>query len=136
MAVLAAAGTRLSFAVDRSTAPLALAQLSFGRLSRARPPRKTSSQRRQTTPLGRPLSFQIVFDGHCDHSSTAAGDSQIPIARGGGWAPFRPAVSFFGGFRTPAPRVARRQAFGTGRHPKPFTGAEVRSWVAASAISA
>jgi hypothetical protein len=78
------AATRLSFAADRSTAPLALAQWSSGRLSRARPPRKTSSHCRQTTPLRRPLSVEIVFDGHCDHSPTAAGDSQIPIARGGG----------------------------------------------------
>jgi hypothetical protein len=30
------------------------------------------------------LSFQIVFDGHSDHSSTNARDAQIPIANGSG----------------------------------------------------
>ena len=34
--------------------------------------------------LGYALSFQIVSDGHSDHSSTDAGDAQIPIAHGSG----------------------------------------------------
>jgi hypothetical protein len=34
--------------------------------------------------LGYALFFQIVFDGHGDHSPKDAGDAQIPIDRGGG----------------------------------------------------
>ena len=34
--------------------------------------------------LGYALSFQIVSDGHSDHSSADAGDAQIPIAQGTG----------------------------------------------------
>src|SRR5208282_641430 len=75
------AATWLSFAAGRSTAPLPLAQRSSGRLSRAPPPRKISSHDRQRIPHRYALSFEIVFDGHCDHSPTDAGDSQIPIAR-------------------------------------------------------
>src|SRR5208283_4459850 len=44
-------------------------------------PRKISSHDRQRIPHRYALSFEIVFDGHCDHSPTDAGDSQIPIAR-------------------------------------------------------
>ena len=47
----------------------------------SRPPRTISSHDRQRTPHRYALSFEIVFDGHCDHSPTDAGDSQIPMAR-------------------------------------------------------
>ena len=56
-------------------------KISSGQLSRARPPRTISSHDRQRTPHRYALSFEIVFNGHCDHSPTDAGDSQIPIAR-------------------------------------------------------
>ena len=101
--VIRNAATRLSFAASPSSAPLACARRPSGRLARTRPPRKTSSHRRRGTPLGYAPSVEIAFDGHRDHPPTAVDDSQIPIAPAGGYPPFRLAVSFFGGFRTPAP---------------------------------
>ena len=93
-----------------------------GRLARTRPPRKTSSHRRRGTPLGYAPSVEIAFDGHRDHPPTAADDSQIPIAPAGGYPPFRLAVSFFGGFRTPAPvpRDGKRPGRAGIRNPSHF----------------
>ena len=49
-------------------------------------------------------------------------DSQIPIAPAGGYPPFRLAVSFFGGFRTPAPvpRDGKRPGRAGIRNPSHF----------------
>ena len=64
---------------------------------------KNPIHRRQTTPLRNAPSFEVDFDARSDASPIHADDAQIPIAHRSGQAPFRLAVSFPGGFRTPAP---------------------------------
>ena len=120
------AATRLSFVAGRSTAPLALAQISSGHLSRAPPPRRISSHCQRRTLTRYAPTFQIVFDGHRDHSPTDAGDSQIPMARfGDGALPPRGCLPWR--FSNAGPLSARRQPSVKGRHPKIFTEAAIRA---------
>jgi len=87
--------------------------------------RTISSHDRQRTPHRYALSFEIVFDGHCDHSPTDAGDSQIPIARA---ADRRPSDSRFPSLEVfeRRPRLGPTAASAKGRHPKTFTQPDVR----------